>query len=87
MLVGTNYWRNRVLKVAKEFKNKAFFAVANKGEQSRVLEEMGLSGSSSDVVVAARGTNEEKFPMEGKFRYAIYITIFVFFLGFVGLLL
>ncbi|XP_017485353.1 PREDICTED: protein disulfide-isomerase A3-like [Rhagoletis zephyria] len=25
---GTNYWRNRVLKVAKEFSNKATFAVS-----------------------------------------------------------
>lgn len=69
LLSGSNYWRNRVLKVAKEFKNKIYFAVASKSQQGRALDEMGLASSTADVVVAARGTKEEKFPMEGKFRY------------------
>ena len=34
---GSNYWRNRVLKVAQEYKDIASFAVSNKEEFSQVL--------------------------------------------------
>lgn len=30
--VGTNYWRNRILKVAQDYKNDFSFAVSNKDE-------------------------------------------------------
>lgn len=34
---GTNYWRNRVLKVASDYKRKAYFAVCSKDEFSQVI--------------------------------------------------
>lgn len=44
--LGTNYWRNRVLKVAQDYKRKAYFAVSNKEEFSQVLNmsKSNLSG-------------------------------------------
>lgn len=33
---GSNYWRNRVLKVAQEYKRKVYFAVSNKEEFQQV---------------------------------------------------
>jgi hypothetical protein len=33
---GSNYWRNRVLKVAQEYKRKVYFAVSNKEEFAQV---------------------------------------------------
>lgn len=35
-ILGSNYWRNRVLMVAKDFKRKAHFAVSNEDEFSSV---------------------------------------------------
>lgn len=34
--LGSNYWRNRVLKVAGDYKRKAYFAVSNKEEFAQV---------------------------------------------------
>jgi protein disulfide isomerase family A protein 3 len=38
---GTQYWRNRVLKVASEFKRKLTFAVSDRNDFSNELEEYG----------------------------------------------
>ena len=86
-LIGSNYWRNRVLKVAKDFKNQAYFAVASKAEQRAALEEVGLGSATGDVLVAARGEKEEKFPMSGKFRLVFlssYIHLVSLLWGFVN---
>lgn len=36
LILGSNYWRNRVLKVAGDYKRKAYFAVSNKEEFAQV---------------------------------------------------
>uniref|UniRef100_A0A0E9XAJ8 Protein disulfide-isomerase n=1 Tax=Anguilla anguilla TaxID=7936 RepID=A0A0E9XAJ8_ANGAN len=68
---GSNYWRNRVMKVAKSFldqgKNLAF-AVASKNSFSHDLSELGLDGSSGEVpVVGIRTSKGDKYVMQEEF--------------------
>jgi len=67
---GTNYWRNRVLKVAQDFKRKMHFAVASRDEFSSEIDEYGLGAKKEQKdkpIVAAQGPNGEKYPMEADF--------------------
>ncbi|XP_033120554.1 protein disulfide-isomerase A3-like [Anneissia japonica] len=66
---GTNYWRNRVMKVGKKYAGKTLnYAVANKGEFALALEEYGLADTGSDLpVVVIQGSKGEKFRMEDEF--------------------
>jgi len=69
--IGTNYWRNRVLKVAEQFKGKLTFAISNKESFSHELDEFGLGGdkkTSEKPIVAAFGVKGEKYPMSEEFR-------------------
>ncbi|VDM44009.1 unnamed protein product [Toxocara canis] len=69
---GSNYWRNRVLKVAQDFKRKAHFAVSSKEEFSQEIEEFGLGDrKDSDKPLVAARTKDGKFPMNKEFRYSI----------------
>jgi len=54
---GTNYWRNRILKVAVDFKDQFKFAIANKDEFTHELNEYGFEYVSGDkpVVTAKKG--------------------------------
>lgn len=71
---GTNYWRNRVLKVAKSFPS-VHFAVSNgksgsENSFSGELEEFGLqspSGKDATPVVGARDAEGKKYAMNEKF--------------------
>ena len=66
---GTNYWRNRVLKVAKEFP-KIAFAVSNADVFGGEVEEFGLkapTGKDATPVVAARDKDGKKYVMNEKF--------------------
>ncbi|CAP30096.1 Protein CBR-PDI-3 [Caenorhabditis briggsae] len=65
---GSNYWRNRVLKVAQNYKRKVQFAVSNKEEFSSEIETNGLGErKDSDKPIVAVLTNEGKFPMDQEF--------------------
>ncbi|XP_035667308.1 protein disulfide-isomerase A3-like [Branchiostoma floridae] len=68
---GSNYWRNRVLKVATKLKEEGkevYFAIAARGDFYGQLSEFGLDSSSSDKpVVAARDTSDDKFIMKDEF--------------------
>nr|QOJ52477.1 protein disulfide isomerase [Meloidogyne incognita] len=56
---GSNYWRNRVLKVAQDYKRKAFFAE---------IEQNGLADrKESDKPLVAAFTDDGKFPMNKEF--------------------
>lgn len=67
--LGSNYWRNRVLKVAQDYKRKAYFAVSNKEEFSSEIEQFGLSErKDSDKPIVAAQTKDGKFPMNMEFR-------------------
>lgn len=65
---GSNYWRNRVLKVAQDFKRKAHFAVSNKEEFAQEIEQYGLSErKDSDKPIVAAMTKDGKFPLNKEF--------------------
>ncbi|CAI4225233.1 unnamed protein product [Auanema sp. JU1783] len=65
---GSNYWRNRVLKVAQDFKRKVQFAVSNKEEFAQEIETQGLGErKDSDKPIVAMITNDGKFPMDTEF--------------------
>lgn len=65
---GSNYWRNRVLKVAQDYKRKVHFAVSNKEEFSSEVDQNGLAErKDSDKPIVAAITNEGKFPMDNEF--------------------
>ncbi|KAJ7311399.1 hypothetical protein JRQ81_007024 [Phrynocephalus forsythii] len=68
---GSNYWRNRVMKVAKGFLDsghKLNFAVASRKTFGHELAEFGLDSSSEDVpVVAIRTAKGEKYVMQEEF--------------------
>lgn len=60
---GTNYWRNRVLKVAQSFKNFNF-AVSNKNDFQQELNEFGLEFIGDDKPrVTVRDASGSKFVM------------------------
>ncbi|XP_028305825.1 protein disulfide-isomerase A3 [Gouania willdenowi] len=68
---GSNYWRNRVMKVAKGFLDqgkKLNFAVANKNMFSHDVSEFGLDSSAGELpVVAIRTAKGDKYVMNEEF--------------------
>ncbi|KAJ0069865.1 hypothetical protein NL108_015397, partial [Boleophthalmus pectinirostris] len=68
---GSNYWRNRVMKVAKGFLDEGRslnFAVANKNTFMHDLSEFGLDGSSGELpLVAIRTARGDKYVMTEEF--------------------
>jgi len=67
---GSNYWRNRVIKVAKGFADsgeKITFAVSNAKDLGHELTEYGLTSSPDKPVVAGRDASNQKFAMSGEF--------------------
>jgi len=64
---GTNYWRNRVLKVAKEFPGFSY-AVSNKDDFQQEIGEFGLDYvTGEEPVICARDASGQKFKMGEKF--------------------
>lgn len=64
---GTNYWRNRVLKVAKEFKDKLTFAISAKDEFQHELNEYGYDYVGDKPLILARDADNQKFIMKDEF--------------------
>lgn len=65
---GTNYWRNRVLKVAKEFEGKVNFAVSNKDDFQHELNEYGYDYVGDKPLILARDGQNQKFIMRDEFN-------------------
>ncbi|XP_063548253.1 protein disulfide-isomerase A3 [Cydia strobilella] len=64
---GTNYWRNRVLKVAKELP-EVTFAISSKDEFTHELNEYGIDFAKGDKpVVAGRDADGNKYIMSAEF--------------------
>ena len=66
---GTNYWRNRVLKVAQNYKDITF-AISNGNQFAGELEEWGLEpprDRDASPVVTARDEEGQKYKFDGKF--------------------
>ena len=65
---GTNYWRNRILKVAQAFRDQFSFAVSNKDDFQQELNEFGLEYINDDKPrVVARDASGKKFVMKDAF--------------------
>ncbi|RZF44763.1 hypothetical protein LSTR_LSTR000715 [Laodelphax striatellus] len=65
---GTNYWRNRILKVAKSFASKFNFAVSAKDEFQHELNEFGYDYVPSEKpLVFARTKDNKKYNMKEEF--------------------
>ncbi|XP_077988752.1 protein disulfide-isomerase A3-like [Glandiceps talaboti] len=66
---GTNYWRNRVMKAAKNFDGQNLnFAIANRASFDHEIEGLGLSGKNQDLpVVAIVSADGAKYPMKEDF--------------------
>ncbi|RVE52318.1 hypothetical protein evm_002956 [Chilo suppressalis] len=65
---GTNYWRNRVLKVAKEM-SEVTFAISDKDDFTNEMNEFGVDFAKGDKpVVAGRDADGNKFVMSAEFR-------------------
>ncbi|XP_076246068.1 disulfide-isomerase A3 [Calliopsis andreniformis] len=64
---GTNYWRNRIIKVAKDFP-KLNFAISSKDDYQHELNDFGIDFVKGDKpVVLARNANNQKFVMKDEF--------------------
>ncbi|KAL0850847.1 hypothetical protein ABMA28_006764 [Loxostege sticticalis] len=64
---GTNYWRNRVLKVAKEM-SEVNFAISDKDDFTHELNEYGIDFAKADKpVVAGKDADGNKFVMTAEF--------------------
>lgn len=64
---GTNYWRNRVLKVAKEFAGKINFAVSAKDDFQHELNEYGYDFVGDKPVILARDAKNLKYSLKDEF--------------------
>jgi protein disulfide-isomerase A3 len=64
---GTNYWRNRILKVAKEWVGKVNFAVSAKDEFQHELNEYGYDYVGDKPLILARDARGQKFIMKDEF--------------------
>ncbi|KAE8618060.1 hypothetical protein XENTR_v10009261 [Xenopus tropicalis] len=68
---GTNYWRNRVMKVAKSFVDagkKLNFAVANRKAFGHEVTEFGLDAGTGELpVVGIKTAKGEKYAMQEEF--------------------
>lgn len=64
---GTNYWRNRILKVAKEFAGKLSFAISSKDDFQHELNEYGYDYTGDKPVILARDAKNQKFILKDEF--------------------
>ncbi|KAI5692766.1 hypothetical protein M8J76_002994 [Diaphorina citri] len=65
---GTNYWRNRILKVAKGFADKFTFAISAKDDFQHELNEFGFDYVPSDKpLVFVRAEDGKKYAMKDEF--------------------
>lgn len=87
---GTNYWRNRILKVAEQYKDKINFAISSKDDFQHELNEFGIDFVKGEKpVIVARNANNQKFIMKDDFRLSVNFRfysqndlIFYFFIFF-----
>lgn len=63
---GTNYWRNRILKVAKEFTDVSF-AISSKDDFQHELNEYGYDYTGEKPVILAKDKVGQKFILKQEF--------------------
>lgn len=69
---GTNYWRNRVLKVAKEWAGKINFAISSKDDFQHELNEYGYDYVGDKPLILARDAQNQKFIMKDEFSWVAF---------------
>ncbi|PNF35559.1 Protein disulfide-isomerase A3 [Cryptotermes secundus] len=70
---GTNYWRNRILKVAKNYADSTKFAVSAKDDFQHELNEYGYDYVKGDKpVVFARDAKNQKYVMKDEFSVEVF---------------
>lgn len=62
-ILATQFWRNKVLEVAKDFPEYTF-AVADEDDFATEVKDLGLSESGEDVNAAILDEGGRKFAME-----------------------
>ena len=71
-VVGTRYWRNRILKVAKEYKDQdVHFAMGDTDDFGHMLSDsLGIEDASSKDFITATvvDADDKKYKMGGNFR-------------------
>ncbi|XP_058790201.1 protein disulfide-isomerase A3-like [Phymastichus coffea] len=71
---GTNYWRNRIMKVAKEFAEYNF-AISSKDDFQHELKEFGIDFYKGDKpVILARDERNQKFVLQDEFSLESFET-------------
>lgn len=70
-LKGTNYWRNRVLKVAKKFEGKMNFAIAAKSDHGNQLSQMDINVNSEDLNVVIWDAAGHKYRMDPSITFSM----------------
>jgi protein disulfide-isomerase A4 len=60
----TQYWRNKIVQVAKNYQNKCTFAVADEEKMSSLSKEFGLEESGEDINVGCYDLKGLKYRME-----------------------
>ncbi|KAM8979283.1 protein disulfide-isomerase A4 [Sarcophilus harrisii] len=61
--VATQYWRNKILEVAKDFPEYTF-AIADEDDYSSEVKDLGLSDSGEEINVAILAEGGKKYAME-----------------------
>ncbi|XP_044754598.1 protein disulfide-isomerase A3-like [Coccinella septempunctata] len=71
----TNYWRNRILKIATKYKDKFNFAISSKDEFNDDLRDLGVQYLTSDkpIIVVVLESNE-KFILSDNFSVETFDT-------------
>lgn len=64
---GTNYWRNRIMKVAKGFEGRLNFAVCNEDDFQAEANEFGINTYSTDKPLVGIKSAKGKFVMSEEF--------------------
>ncbi|XP_029156289.1 protein disulfide-isomerase A3 [Nylanderia fulva] len=64
---GTNYWRNRIIKVAKDFPEYSF-AIASKDDFQHELNDFGIDYTKGDKpIVLVRDAKNQKYALKDEF--------------------
>ena len=66
-VIGTNYYRNRVIKVAKEFVGQITFAISSWNEFGHEINEFGFE-KGDNPVVGIRDSKGMKYKMTAEYR-------------------
>ena len=64
---GTNYWRNRIMKVAKGFEGRLNFAICNKDEFHSEANELNFNTVQTDKPLVVIKSDKGKFVMSEEF--------------------